>query len=337
MKRTWKVWMSGVMTAGMLLTGSMSVQAAPQKMNDGRIFDPEYYATVNTDVVAALGTQDPAAMYQHYKTSGKAEGRLPYDPKYLNTSGYPNFPAGRPQQYYVIYNAMQEQRVEMAIFDMYIPDSSNCLNWKSDCNYYCELVPRDPGNVYNVAYYYLQGGKWIFFKDGATNSNNVSYPTDEKTGIIASNLDVNVYGRVIPANDILHRDINGLINVNYDLDTTFPAYPAKDTNHFYAIYRDSFNNDRIELATFDMQIADYSNSLKRVRDMGMDYLYLQDQGNFTSSNCYYIDHGKWVRFWSGTSRITDGVTQVLASNLDYYQGGCLNMLRNDIYGLGSGQ
>ncbi len=59
--------------------GSMSAQAAPAVMKDGQIFDAEYYAAHNPDVAAAVGT-DAKALYQHYESAGKAEGRAPYDP-----------------------------------------------------------------------------------------------------------------------------------------------------------------------------------------------------------------------------------------------------------------
>lgn len=52
--------------------------AAPQTMPDGNVFDAEYYAAHNPDVVAVLGT-DANALYNHYKTCGIKEGRLPYD------------------------------------------------------------------------------------------------------------------------------------------------------------------------------------------------------------------------------------------------------------------
>ncbi len=51
--------------------------AAPKTMPDGGIFDAEYYAQNNPDVVAVLGT-DENVLYQHYLTSGKLEGRKPY-------------------------------------------------------------------------------------------------------------------------------------------------------------------------------------------------------------------------------------------------------------------
>ena len=51
--------------------------AAPKQMEDGTVFDAEYYAQSNPDVVAALGTTDPAVMWAHYKAFGRAEGRAP--------------------------------------------------------------------------------------------------------------------------------------------------------------------------------------------------------------------------------------------------------------------
>ena len=50
-------------------------EAAPEIMPDGTVFDGEYYAENNPDVVAAMGT-DTAALYAHYQVCGKTEGRL---------------------------------------------------------------------------------------------------------------------------------------------------------------------------------------------------------------------------------------------------------------------
>lgn len=52
-------------------------EAAPITLANGEIFDPEYYAQQNPDVVAAVGNS-PQMLYQHYTMFGKAEGRLPY-------------------------------------------------------------------------------------------------------------------------------------------------------------------------------------------------------------------------------------------------------------------
>lgn len=66
---------------GMLLAAqsSMTVSAAPAIMPDGELFDAEYYAEHNPDVVAAIGT-DMHALYAHYQQSGILEGRQPYVP-----------------------------------------------------------------------------------------------------------------------------------------------------------------------------------------------------------------------------------------------------------------
>ena len=60
-----------------MLGSAMSVNAAPKTMPDGQKFDAEYYANSNPDVVAALGTSE-TALYNHYVSYGKAEGRKPY-------------------------------------------------------------------------------------------------------------------------------------------------------------------------------------------------------------------------------------------------------------------
>ncbi|MGN1023317.1 MAG: hypothetical protein ACI4OJ_07465 [Lachnospiraceae bacterium] len=58
---------------GMVLA-SIHAEAAPRRMADGGIFDAAYYAAMYPDVVKALGT-DETALYQHYLTFGRAEGR----------------------------------------------------------------------------------------------------------------------------------------------------------------------------------------------------------------------------------------------------------------------
>ena len=58
---------------------SQAVSAAPVQMADGNLFDPEYYAANNPDVVSIFGT-DPDYLYLHYVVCGQAEGRLPYAP-----------------------------------------------------------------------------------------------------------------------------------------------------------------------------------------------------------------------------------------------------------------
>lgn len=77
------------LTIAMML--GMTASAAPKVMPDGGVFDAEYYAQKNPDVVGAVGS-DESVLYQHYLNNGKAEGRAAYDPadaatvnKLLNT------------------------------------------------------------------------------------------------------------------------------------------------------------------------------------------------------------------------------------------------------------
>lgn len=60
-----------------LLACAQTAIAAPVQMADGQLFDLQYYAASNPDVVSVFGT-DPNYLYLHYAVCGKAEGRLPY-------------------------------------------------------------------------------------------------------------------------------------------------------------------------------------------------------------------------------------------------------------------
>lgn len=62
-----------------IFSNSLAVFAAPKTMSDGTVFDADYYAKNNPDVVAVYGT-DESALYQHYIDYGKKEGRLTYAP-----------------------------------------------------------------------------------------------------------------------------------------------------------------------------------------------------------------------------------------------------------------
>lgn len=68
------------MVAAMAVVSSMALgaSAALEAIPDGWVFDPEYYAAQNPDVVQVVGT-DTMALYDHYRQSGNKEGRKPYD------------------------------------------------------------------------------------------------------------------------------------------------------------------------------------------------------------------------------------------------------------------
>ena len=62
------------LTAVTVACSSLTAFAAPETMPDGTVFDADYYAQTYPDVAAAIGTGRDA-LYNHYVTFGKAEGR----------------------------------------------------------------------------------------------------------------------------------------------------------------------------------------------------------------------------------------------------------------------
>lgn len=69
-----------IIAAVTLFGSSTTALAAPEAVpGTDLIFDAEYYAANNPDVVAILGT-DANALLQHYISFGASEGRLPYAP-----------------------------------------------------------------------------------------------------------------------------------------------------------------------------------------------------------------------------------------------------------------
>lgn len=67
-----------IITVVFSLLFSMNVMAAPKTMANGLIFDTEYYAKKNPDVVTALGSEEKV-LFNHYMNYGNKEGRLAYE------------------------------------------------------------------------------------------------------------------------------------------------------------------------------------------------------------------------------------------------------------------
>ena len=65
-----------VISVSLVFGSSVTVLAAPKTMEDGTVFDAEFYAQTYPDVAAGLGT-DEKALYNHYVEYGRAEGRKP--------------------------------------------------------------------------------------------------------------------------------------------------------------------------------------------------------------------------------------------------------------------
>lgn len=87
----------------------ISVEASPVIMPDGYLFDPEYYAENNPDVVAAFG-EDPTALYQHFKKYGAEEGRLPWDPNAdIDITAVPRYGRTPVQDAGTVYHTIAEK------------------------------------------------------------------------------------------------------------------------------------------------------------------------------------------------------------------------------------
>lgn len=76
----------GIFIAGLLFQNSITAFAAPESMPDGTVFDAAYYAEAYPDVSAAVGTSADA-LYNHYLTYGRFEGRHPVAPPANETAG----------------------------------------------------------------------------------------------------------------------------------------------------------------------------------------------------------------------------------------------------------
>ena len=78
-----KLFFTSVFLIVSLVFETATAFAAPRVMADGGVFDSEYYAETNPDVVAVFGTSE-SALYSHYKGWGEKEGRMPVDPALIS-------------------------------------------------------------------------------------------------------------------------------------------------------------------------------------------------------------------------------------------------------------
>lgn len=91
-KKFLKGFMVAALAVTMAVTPVSAIKAAPETMPDGTIFDAEYYAQTYPDVANAVGT-DRDALYNHYVTFGKAEGRMACAPTTVQTDQNPIVPS----------------------------------------------------------------------------------------------------------------------------------------------------------------------------------------------------------------------------------------------------
>ncbi len=132
MKKALLTISAALMTAVAILTFNVNVQAAPKTMPDGTVFDAEYYAASNPDVVAAFGN-NADIMYVHYVLFGKAEGRLAVAPG----TAAPSSQAGS---------------FDAAYYAARYPDVANCLGYDPNLlKLHYDLYGKNEGRFANAA------------------------------------------------------------------------------------------------------------------------------------------------------------------------------------------
>ena len=93
-KRMKKKFAMAMLVTAMALGNVITAYAVPARMEDGTLFDSDYYAENNPDLMAIYG-RDTQKLYQHYVSCGKAEGREALPSKYV----YPELPAPAGEEY----------------------------------------------------------------------------------------------------------------------------------------------------------------------------------------------------------------------------------------------
>lgn len=175
-----KMIMIALFAIGMVLGTGITAYAVPARMEDGTLFDSDYYVESNPDLMPVFG-RDTKKLYQHYVTCGKAEGREPLSPKYV----YPELPAPAGETYTIEeLAAIYRNIIEV---NGYTWDPSLKGNWSETIGQYPleEWYLHDdeytggswgtgflePGNIERNAYSELEA---LAFTDG-TNHKRTSY------------------------------------------------------------------------------------------------------------------------------------------------------------------
>ena len=83
-----------LLAMGMAMGSGLTAYATPARMEDGTLFDGDYYAETNPDLMAVYG-RNTRLLYQHYVNYGKAEGRAALSPDFV----YPERPLPAGEHY----------------------------------------------------------------------------------------------------------------------------------------------------------------------------------------------------------------------------------------------
>lgn len=136
-----------ITSVGVMMCGT-TVMAQPKTMSDGMVFDAEYYAQNNPDVVEAFGT-DENLLYQHYVAFGKNEGRKPTaSEQALQTEG------GYVDEYGVYVPSREEL--------MFPDEEQHEQDWRT---YYSMCIQEAAAKVVNGTFKRLPIGAVVYRED----------------------------------------------------------------------------------------------------------------------------------------------------------------------------
>lgn len=88
--------MTMLLVMSMMFESGITAYATPARMEDGTLFDSDYYAETYPDLMEAYG-RDTKKLYQHYVKYGKSEGRLALSSEFV----YPELPEPAGDSYTV--------------------------------------------------------------------------------------------------------------------------------------------------------------------------------------------------------------------------------------------
>ena len=172
----------------LMLGSTMTVFAAPKTMPDGTIFDAEFYASQNPDVVKAFGTKE-SSLYNHYKKYGRAEGRLAY----AQVTGEAIQPTGSISDQVKALGITYDPSKDATLFDSLMLTKDSCLIQYTDMSAeYPTHVPVEPVRAdYTNDPLYLEFAKELMRLHDARLQ--LLYAGDERAAVEAGATDIRDY------------------------------------------------------------------------------------------------------------------------------------------------
>lgn len=253
---------------------SLIAFAAPETMPDGTVFDAEYYAETNSDVVLVLGA-DKNALYQHFKNFGQKEGRMPVaalqaaqaemslsNNAFQKNSGWRNLPQiiyiaeieeiidcsekGNPITKYVYYPDFKNPLQHRYSYEY---DSNGNLVTRHEYNYNKDGILRSENTMEfeydsngNLKTGYERSGdsseKYVIFSlDYDTDGKLISAAYDCFDAVEAMTLEYDANGNLIRASGSESGHTAGVIYIfEYDENGRISTIYFDEDKHLYARY-----------------------------------------------------------------------------------------------------